>query len=176
MLLRSPRREKGIPHACAAAAAGSDANTFRTRTVTVTRTVHVRSTTSAPGVPARLSVRLAALGTSVSSPRGSYRARPAKIAFNLGGYYGAGTKGLWIAHLTWVDWGQPIAYASGTVHGRVWPTHNFITTAGGITVDGLRSCDGHSYYTYASMLAPAGFPANTESTATGESQQALTPC
>jgi hypothetical protein len=45
-------------------------------------------------------------------------------------------------------------------------------------LDQLRSCGtkSYSYYTYASMLAPAGFPANTESTADGESEQALTPC
>jgi hypothetical protein len=116
---------------------------------------------------------LAALFTS---PRGPYWARPAKIAFDVGGYYGAGTKGLWIDHLVWVDWGQPIAYASGVVHARVWPGNNFITTAGGIMLDQLRSCGTHSYYTYASMLVPGGFPANTESTSFGISEQALTPC
>jgi hypothetical protein len=69
-------------------ATGSQAHASRARTVTVTRTVYVRSTTNAPGVPALVSERLAAFGSSVTSPRGPYRARPAKIAFNLGGYYG----------------------------------------------------------------------------------------
>jgi hypothetical protein len=94
----------------------------------------------------------------------------------LGGYYGAGTNGPWIDQLTWVDWGQPIAYASGTIHARVWPSDNFITTAGGIMLDELRSCGTRSYYTTVVMAAPAGFPANTQSTATGMSEQALTPC
>ena len=154
-------------------ATGSHARASQTRTVTVTRTAYVRSTTKAAGVRALVSERLAALGTSVTSPRGPYRARPVKIAFDLGGYYGAGTKGLWIDHLKWVDWGQPVAFASGVVHARVWPSDNFIMTAGGIMLDQLRSCgtQSHSYYTYASMLVPAGFPANTESTAYGESER-----
>ncbi len=137
---------------------------------------HVRSITHARGGAPLVSEKLAALGSSVTSPRGPYRARPRKIAFDLGGYYGAGTKGLWIDHLKWVDWGQPVAYASGVVHARVWPSTNFMTTAGGIMLDQVRSCGAHSYYTYASMLVPAGYPANTESTSGGISEQALTPC
>jgi hypothetical protein len=140
------------------------------------KTVRGLSTTNAPGVPALVSVKLAALGLSVTSPRGPYRARPAKIMFDLGGYYGAATRGLWIDHLTWVDWGQPIAYASGIVHARAWPSDNFTTTAGGIMLDQLQSCGSHSYYTMAVMVAPAGFPANAESAAYGESEQALTAC
>ena len=113
----------------------------------------------------------------MTSPLGPYRARPTKIAFNYGKYYGAGTRGLWIDHLRWFDWGKPLAYASGLVHARVWPSRKFITTAGGITLDQLRSCSPkRSYYTYASMLVPDGFPQNTESTAYGISEQALTPC
>jgi hypothetical protein len=124
-----------------------------------------------------VSVRLAALGAGTTSPRGPYRARPVKIAFNYGSYYGAGTKALWIDQLRWFDWGKPVAYASGLVHARVWPSKKFITTAGGITLDQLRSCGmKRSYYTYASMLVPAGFPQNTQSTAYGISEQALTPC
>jgi hypothetical protein len=98
----------------------------------------VLSTTNAPGVPARVSLKLS------STSRGPYRAHPSKLAFDLGGYSGAATKGLWIDHLTWVVWGQPIAYASGIVHVRVWPSHNFMTTAGGIMLDELRSCATHS--------------------------------
>jgi hypothetical protein len=136
----------------------------------------VLTTTNAPGVAALVSQNLAALGSGVTSPRGPYRAHPAKIAFDLGGYYGAGTRGLWIDHLTWVDWGQPIAYASGIVHSRVWPSTNFITTPGGVVLDQLRSCGTRSYYTMAVMFAPAGYPANTRATATGMSEQALTRC
>jgi hypothetical protein len=45
-------------------------------------------------------------------------------------------------------------------------------------LDKLQSCatGSYSYYTYASMLAPAGFPENTESMAGGEAEQAPTPC
>jgi hypothetical protein len=128
--------------------------------------------------PALVSVDLAAIGGDVLSPHGPYRVRPARIAFNYGGYYGAGTKGLWITHLKWVDWGQPVAFASGIVHARVWPSHRFITTAGAITLDQLRYCGTKPrlYYAYASMQVPAGFPQNTRSVAYGEAEEALTPC
>jgi hypothetical protein len=121
-------------------------------------------------------MNLAAFGSSVTSPRGPYRARPRKIGFDLGGYYGAGTKGLWMDHLRWVDWGQPVAYASGVVHARVWPSHKFMTTPGGIMIDELRSCGTRTYYTSAAMVVPAGYPANAESTSVATSEQALTPC
>jgi hypothetical protein len=124
-----------------------------------------------------VSVTLSALGVGVISARGPYRTRPRKIAFNYGRYYGAGTKGLWIDHLKWVDWGKPVAYASGLVHARVWPSKKFITTAGGITLDQLHYCSTkRSYYTYASLLVPTGFPQNTKSTAYGISELALSPC
>jgi hypothetical protein len=128
--------------------------------------------------PALVSVDLAAIGGDVLSPHGPYRVRPARIAFNYGGYYGAGTKGLWITHLKWVDWGQPVAFASGIVHARVWPSHRFITTAGAITLDQLRYCGTKPrlYYAYASMQVPAGFPQNARSVAYGEAEEALTPC
>ncbi|HEX3615848.1 MAG TPA: hypothetical protein VHU61_04900 [Solirubrobacteraceae bacterium] len=131
-----------------------------------------------PRTKTLVSVRLAALGSSVTSPRGPYRARPTKLAFDLGGYYGAETNGLWIDHLKWVDWGQPVAYASGLVHARVWPGHSYVTKSGGLMLDQLRSCGTKpgSYYTSASMDVPDGFPQNTESTATAISEQALTPC
>ena len=77
----------------------------------------------------RVSIRLAALGGNVRSPRGPFAVRPHKIAFDLGGYYGAGTKGLWIENLHWVDWGHPVAYASGTVYARIWPTKKFLPLA-----------------------------------------------
>ncbi len=124
-----------------------------------------------------VSVTLSALGVGVISMRGPYRTRPGKIAFNYGRYYGAGTRGLWIDHLKWTGWGKPVAYASGLVHARVWPSKRFITTPGGITLDQLRACTPkRSYYTYASMLVPAGFPQNTKSTAYEISELALSPC
>lgn len=124
-----------------------------------------------------VSVTLSALGVGVISPRGTYRARPTKIAFDLGGYHGAGTKALWIDHLRWVDWGQSVAYASGLVHARVSSSNGFITTVGGIMLDQLRTCSPtRSYYTYASMLVPAGFPQRTGSIAYQMSELALSPC
>jgi hypothetical protein len=128
--------------------------------------------------PALVSVDLAAIGGNVLSQHGPYQVRPTKIAFNYGGYYGAGTKGLWIANLKWVDWGQPVAFASGIVHARVWPSHAFITTPGAITLDQLRYCGTKPrlYYAYASMQVPAGFPQNTRSVSYAEAEQALTPC
>jgi hypothetical protein len=148
------------------------------RSVSAIDTGHARAIARRSRAATLVSVRLAALGGSVTSPRGPYRARPTKIAFDLGGYYGAGTKGLWIDHLKWVDWGQPVAYASGIVHARVWPGHSFVTRAGGIMLDQLRTCGSKptSYYTAASMDVPDGFPQNTESTATAIGEQALTPC
>jgi hypothetical protein len=158
-------------------AVGSDAHAVHTSAVGVSKPAHARSRTRTPRATTLVSVRLAALEGNVTSPRGPYRTRPTKIAFDLGGYYGAGTKGLWIDHLKWVDWGQPIAYASGVVHARVWPGHSYVTRAGGIMLDQLRSCGSKPfYYTSASMVVPDGFPQNTESTATAIGEQALTPC
>lgn len=139
--------------------------------------VTVSSAAATHRVATMISVRLAALGSDVQSPRGPFVSRPHKIAFDLGGYYGAGTRGLWIQNLHWLDWGEPVAYASGTVNARVWPTKKFIVTPGGIMLDKLQSCGGNRfYYTSANMVAPAGFPQNTESTAVGMGEQALTPC
>jgi hypothetical protein len=148
------------------------ATAARHRSGTVIETDHVLSTTNAPGAAARVSRNLASFGGSIQSPRGPYRGRPTKLTFVAGGNAGS----LWIDHLTWVDWGQPIAYASGIVHARAWPSANFITTAGGVMLDQLRLCGTRSYYTMAVMLAPAGYPANSQATATGETDQALTPC
>jgi hypothetical protein len=141
-----------------------------------TKRLHIKSTGSATNTASLVSMNLAAFGSSVTSPRGPYRARPRKIAFDLGGYYGAGTKGLWIDHLRCVDWGEPVAYASGVVHARVWPSHKFMTTSGGIMIDELRSCGTPTYYTSAAMAVPAGYPVNTESSSVATSEQALTPC
>ena len=161
----------------AASVAAASRSAPRARLETSSRGFSPRADARTRGAVTLLSVRLAGLGSAVRSPRGPFRTRPTKVAFDLGGYYGASTKGLWIDHLRWVDWGKPVAFASGLVHARVWPSKNFITTPGGITIDQLRSCGtGRSYYTYASMLVPAGFPQNTEATATAISEQALTPC
>jgi hypothetical protein len=159
----------------ASGTAGGQRDRLPPRAATVAKTVHTRSTANRSD-PALVSVKLAAFGSTITSPRGPFRARPGKIAFDLGGYYGAGTKGLWIDHLKWADWGQPVAFASGVVHARVWPGHTFVTTPGGIMIDQVRSCGNRTYYTYASMLVPAGYPENTESTSVGTSEQALTPC
>jgi hypothetical protein len=51
-----------------------------------------------------------------------------------------------------------------------------MTTPGGIMLDQLRSCGTRSYYTMATVVAPAGYPVNTERMSVGTSQQALTPC
>ena len=155
-------------------AAGSRADASAAHTVTVTKTVYVRSTTSAPGIAARISKRLAGFGGSVTSPRGPWAARPSKVAFDQGG--SEGTRGLWIDHLVWVDWGQPVAFATGIVHALDSSGSGYVETQGAVTVYALRGCRARSYYTDVSMVAPSGFPANSESTITGEGQQALTPC
>ena len=137
-------------------AAGSDGHAAPTYAAAVPRTAHARSRTQRTRAETRVSGRgWPPSAGSVTSPRGPYRARPAKLAFDLGGYYGAGTKGLWIDHLKWVGWGQPVAYASGVVHARVWPGHGYVTRAGGIMLDQLRSCGTKpsTYYTSASMLS-----------------------
>jgi hypothetical protein len=102
--------------------------------------------------------------------------RPTKLSFDLGG--GTGTKGLWIDHLKWTDWGGPVAYASGIVHARAGTGSGFITTPGGIMLDQLRSCStqAKSYYTSANVVVPAGYPENADSTSYAIGEQALTPC
>jgi hypothetical protein len=102
--------------------------------------------------------------------------RPTKLSFDLGG--GTGTKGLWIDHLKWTDWGGPVAYASGVVHAQAATGSGFITTPGGIMLDQLRSCStgAKSYYTSANMVVPAGYPENSDSTSYGIGEQALAPC
>ncbi len=149
--------------ATAGVATGSHVQASRTHTASVQSNTITVLETSALGVRALVSEQLGL------SSRGPYRARPVKIEFD---------QDLWIDHLKWVDWGQPVAFASGVVHASAGPSYSFTTTAGGIMLDKLQSCatGSHSYYTYASMLAPAGFPDNTESMAGGEAEQAPTPC
>ncbi len=132
-------------------------------------TAHARSRAHEARARTLVSVRLAAIGANVTSPRGPFRTRPAKLVFG---------SGLWIDHLKWADWGQSVAFASGMVHARVWPGHSYVTRAGGLMLDQLRTCGTKptSYYTSVSMDVPDGFPENTESTATGIGEQALTPC
>ncbi len=155
-------------------ASGSHADASAPHIVTVTKTVYVRSTTSAPGIAALISRKLAGFGSSVTSPRGPWAARPSKVAFDQGGT--VGTSGLRIDHLVWVDWGQPVAFATGIVHALDYSGSGYVETPGAITVDGLRGCGVRSYYTDVSMVAPAGLPANSGLTTTGEGEQALTPC
>jgi hypothetical protein len=160
-----------------AGVAGGHEHRSQAQTVLIRSAVRTRSTRK-PAAAAFVSVRLAEPGRNLVSARGPYRVRPTRIAFDFGSYYGAGSKGVWIDHLRWFDWGKPIAYASGVVHARLWPSHRFITTAGGIMLDQLQACGTkyRFYYRYASMLAPGGFPQNTSSIAYGESEQALAPC
>jgi hypothetical protein len=79
-----------------------------------------------PGVPAVVSKNLAAFGSSITGPRGPYPARPSKITFST---YPVG-EGLavYVDHLSWVDWGQPVAYARGIVHTRDWQQHGYVAT------------------------------------------------
>ena len=121
--------------------------------------------------PALVSKNLALFGSSVTGPRGPYAARPTKITFSTGSYFAA-----YVDHLSWVDWGQPVAYARGIVHTRDWQQHGYVATPGGVIVDQLISCEGRSYYTYAELFAPAGFPSDSRNTSVGSSGRALTPC
>jgi len=158
--------------AVAGVASGSPRHSATTRTVTVTKTV--QATKTQPGVPALVSQRLAALGSSITSPRGPYLARPHKITFATSRVgYGLA---VYVDHLRWADWDQPVAYASGTVHTRDWQQAGFVATPGGVIVDQMLSCEGRSYYTYSQLFAPAGFQFNSQSTSTGYSGQSLTPC
>jgi hypothetical protein len=163
-----------VTGAVAGVASGSGGHSGATRTVTVTktRTVYVLSTTNTPPVAARISRRLAAFGTGITSPRGPYLRRPAKITFSTGPYNLAA----YVDHLRWVDWGQPVAYASGSVHTSDSPQAGYVVQQGGVVVDQLRSCNGRSYYTYSELFAPAGFPYNSQETDVATSGQALTPC
>jgi hypothetical protein len=128
-----------------------------------------------PGVPAVVSKNLAAFGGSITGPRGPYSARPSKIAFSTS-LVGGPNLAAYVDHLSWVDWGQPVAYASGVVHTRDWQQHGYVATPGGVIVDQLLSCNGRYYYTYAELFAPAGFAFNSQDTAVGTSGRAMTPC
>lgn len=135
------------------------------RTATVTRTTQ-------PGLSALVSKNLAPFGSSVTGPRGPYQTHPSKITFsssrvNLAAY---------VDHLSWFEWGQPVAYARGIVHTRDWQQHGYVATPGGVIVDQVISCNGRSYYTYAEMFAPAGFPSDSRNTSVGGNGRALTPC
>jgi hypothetical protein len=121
--------------------------------------------------PALVSKNLAAFGSSVTGPRGPYASRPTKITFETGSYFAA-----YVDHLSWVDWGKPVAYARGIVHTRDWQQHGYIATPGGVIVDQLISCEGRPYYTYAELFAPAGYAANSERTDVGSNGRALTRC
>ena len=110
--------------------------------------------------PALVSKNLAGFGSSVTGPRGPYASRPSKITFSTGSDFAA-----YVDHLSWVDWGKPVAYARGIVHTRDWQQHGYIATPGGVIVDQLLSCEGRSYYTYAELFAPAGFPSDSRNTA-----------
>ena len=124
--------------------------------------------------PALVSTNLAGFGSSVTGPRGPYASRPSKITFST---YPVGLGlAVYVDHLSWVDWGKPVAYARGIVHTRDWQQHGYIATPGGVIVDQLLSCEGRSYYTYAELFAPAGFPSNSQDTSVGYSGRAPTPC
>lgn len=156
----------------AGVATGSVRHDGTTRTVTVTKTVPLSATQA--GVPVLVSQNLAAFGSSITSPRGPYRRRPSEITFStcpVGDGLAA-----YVDHLSWFDWGQPVAYASGIVHTRDWQQHGFVATPGGVIVDQLVSCEGRSYYSYSELFAPAGFASNSQDTAVGTSGRALTPC
>jgi hypothetical protein len=120
--------------------------------------------------PALVSKNLAPIGSSVTGPRGPYQARPSKLTFSTG-YFAA-----YVDHLSWFDWGKPVAYARGVVHTRDWQQHGYVGTPGGVVVDRLVLCNGRSYYTYAEFFAPAGFAYNSRSNSTGGNAQALTRC
>jgi hypothetical protein len=121
--------------------------------------------------PTLVSKNLAGIGSSVTGPRGPYASGPSKITFSNRSDFAA-----YVDHLSWVDWGLPVAYARGIVHTRDWQQHGYIATPGGVIVDQLISCEGRSYYTYAELFAPAGYAANSELTAMGQNAQAVTPC
>jgi hypothetical protein len=118
-----------------------------------------------PGVPAAISRNLAAFGGSITGPRGPYPVRPTAITFST---YPVGLGlAVYVDHLSWVDWGQPVANARGIVHTRDWPQHGYVGTPRGVIVDQLLSCEGRPYYTYAEMFAPAGFSSNSQDPSVG---------
>jgi hypothetical protein len=82
--------------AAAGIASGSTRHSTSSRTVTVTKTktIYSRSTTNAAPVAALVSLRLATFGSSITSPRGPYRARPSKITFSTSPVGGPKSRGL----------------------------------------------------------------------------------
>jgi len=129
------------------------------RTETVTKTV--LATTTRPGVPA--------LVAQHGPNGGRYVATPSKLNLIYG--YRSDVDA---AHLKWVDWGQPVAFATGDILIQT-STGGFQSVRGALVLSGLVACGTKptSYYKSATAYTPT-YPKYTE-VSTGRPQLA-SPC
>jgi hypothetical protein len=129
----------------AGVATGSDGHRPRTRTVTVTKTV--LATTTQPGVPALVSSR--------GENAGPYVAHPASLSLIPASPSNAQPPETKAVHLHWVDWGQPIAFATGDILYKPEGSNGFQAYSGALVFYNLMACGSAPTYYYTSVY---GFP------------------
>lgn len=78
---------------------------------------------------------------------GPYIAKPLKLDL-IDGYQSA----VDAAHLKWVDWGQPVAFATGTILVQTSAT-SFTSVRGAVVLTGLIACGSRPTYYYKSATA-----------------------
>ena len=93
-----------------------------------------------------------ALVSSRGQAAGRYVAKPASLGLIPGP---SGTKA---AHLHWVDWGQPVAFATGDILYQT-SAHNFESEPGALVLYGLVACGSRPtyYYQQAEGFSPTGY-------------------
>jgi hypothetical protein len=128
-------------------------------TLTVTRAV--KTTTKLPGVPA--------LVAKDGPKAGRYVTRPSSFYFIYGYRSDVGA-----SHLTWVDWGQPVAFATGDILVQT-SSGRFQSVPGAVVLSGLIACGTKPTYYYKSATAYLPTYAKYTVVSTGRPQLA-SPC
>jgi hypothetical protein len=148
--------------AVAGVASGSTEHSSRTRTVTVPKTV--LATTTQPGVRAFVSSR--------GEVAGPYVARPASLSLIPASPSNAQPPATKAVHLRWVDWGQPVAFATGDILYKPEGSNRFEAYPGALVFYNLMACGSAPTYYYTTVV---GFPRSLTYYDDGESSLAR-PC
>jgi hypothetical protein len=119
------------------------------------------------GSEARAKVR--ALVSTRGPKAGSYVARPSRLTV-IYGY----RSDVAASHLKWVDWGQPVAFASGDILIQT-STGGFESVRGALVLDGLIACGANPTYYYKSATAYTPTYPKYAAVSTGRPQLA-SPC